>query len=319
MVDKSRSVTVFAPATVANVACGFDIFGFSLDGPGDQVTASLAAEPGVKIDRITGDDGRLSSEPHRNAAGVAAMAVLQQCDRTIGVSLRLHKGIALSSGMGGSAASSVAGALAVCRLLELDWSESQILLCALEGERAVAGTPHADNAAPCLHGGFVLVRGQGKNIRITPLPVPAGLTCVLIRPHIELETANARQILPDHVPLEDAVKQWGNTAALVAGLYSGDLSLLKESLFDAIAEPVRRAQIPGFLEVKEAALIAGALGCSVSGSGPAMFAICENMLVAEKVSDRMSRTLESATNCEFDLTVSSMTAKGARIITARVN
>lgn len=279
------------------------------------MTAKLSDQPGVRIDHITGDHGRLSSDPDENAAGVAAKAVLQQSGHTTGVSLQLHKGIALSSGMGGSAASSVAGALAVCKLLDLDWSESAILRCALEGERAAAGSPHADNAAPCLHGGFVLVRGAGDHIRITPLPVPDGLMCALIRPHIELDTARARQLLPDRVPLEDAVTQWGNTAAFVASLYSGDISLLKESLFDAIAEPVRGKQIPGFMEVKEAAIRGGALGCSVSGSGPAMFAICENVQVAEKVCDHMSRALEAATNADFDQTVSSMSAKGARVIT----
>ena len=314
MADGARSVTVFAPATVANVACGFDVFGFCLDGPGDRITATLAGGPGVHIDHITGDHGRLSVEPQENAAGVAAMAVLQQSGHTIGVSLCLDKGIALSSGMGGSAASSVAGALAVCKLLELDWTESKILGCALEGERVAAGSPHADNAAPCLHGGFVLVRGAGENIRITSLPVPGELTCALIRPHVELDTALARKILPDRVPLEDAVTQWGNTAALVASLYSEDLSLLKESLFDAIAEPVRGNQIPGFVEVKNAAIRGGALGCSISGSGPAIFAICENVQIAEMVCDQMSSAFEAATNTEYDRTISSMSAKGARVV-----
>jgi homoserine kinase len=308
------SVTVFAPATVANVACGFDVFGFALSEPGDTVTATRVERPGLTITHIHGDGGRLSRDVRENVAGVAAQAVLDAAAFAGGVELSVTKGIALASGMGGSAASSVAGALATVRLLDLNWDEQRILECALLGEAAAAGTPHADNVAPSLLGGWILVTRRDDTWLTTRLPVPDDLSCAVLRPHVEIETAASRAAMGPNVLLKDAVTQWGNTAALVAGLYQEDWTLIRSALKDTVAEPVRSRLVPGFVSMKEAALSSGALGCSLSGSGPAVFALCANPDIAQEVSAAMAAAMKNATDTNFDLFVSAVGAPGARVV-----
>ena len=304
-------IRAFAPATVANVACGFDVFGFALERPGDVVAARRRDEPGVVLSRITGDDGRLPADAEKNTAGVAAQHLLDRLAAGHGgVELQLTKGLPLASGLGSSAASAVAAAVAVDALLELGASREELLAAAIEGERAATGTAHADNAAAALHGGFVLAR---HGPRVTELPVPEWLWCALVRPHVEIETGAARAALGDRVGLAEASAQWGNTAALVAGLFRGDGELIASALHDAVAEPVRSPCVPAFAAVKQAALAAGALGCSLSGSGPSIFALCPSGEVAQRCVAAMADPLTGA-GIDYDVYVSAVGAPGARVI-----
>lgn len=280
------SVTAFAPATVGNVVCGFDVLGLALDEPGDRVTVVRRAEPGVVIGRITGDDGRIPRDADQNSAGVAAAALLERHDVDGGVGLDLEKGLPLSGGMGGSAASAVAAVVAVNALLELGAADSVLLECALEGEKAASGSAHADNVAPCLLGGIVLVRPGARRPAVS-LHVPSGLSVALLHPRVEVATRDARAVLPDAVPLGDAITQWGNTAALVAGLYREDLDLVADALVDRVAEPARSGQIPGFEEVRRAAMDVGALGFGISGAGPSMMALCASLEEARIVGEAL--------------------------------
>lgn len=299
----------FAPATVSNVACGFDVLGFAVEGPGDEVIARRRATPGLEIALLTGDDGRLPRDPTRNTAGVAVAALLATLPAPPGISLEIHKKMPLASGLGSSAASAVAAVVAVDRLLGLGLGREQLLAFALEGERMACGSAHADNAAPCLYGGFVLVRSLAP-LEIVPLPVPTGLTCALVRPHVEVETRRARQVLGDTVPLTALVRQCGDLAALVTGLFRGDLGLIARSLVDHVAEPKRADLVPGFREAKAAALAAGALGSSLSGSGPTIFALCADRPSAERVADAMQHAL-APSGLAVDRLVSAVGTQGA--------
>jgi homoserine kinase len=306
------SVTAFAPATVSNVGCGFDVLGFALGSPGDEVTARLVSD-GVTISGITGDGGRLPREAGRNTASVAVLALLTKIGERRGVSLEIRKGLPLSSGLGGSAASAAAAVVAVDALMGAQSSIDTLIACALEGERLGAGSAHADNIAPCLYGGFVLVRRPSPP-DVCRLPVPAGLTAVVVHPELEIETAKARALLGDTVPLADAVRQWANMGALVHGLHVGDLSLIARALEDTIAEPRRAPLIPGLALIKRAAIDAGALGSSISGSGPSLFALCANADVASRVGAAMTSAVRAAMGGDPQTYISSIDARGARVV-----
>ncbi len=310
--EESRKVRAFAPATVSNVACGFDVLGFAIDEPGDEVVASERPEPGVELLEITGDGGRLPLDAARNTAGVAAAALLEAAGSQRGVALRLHKGMPLSSGLGSSAASGVAAAYATSRVLGLEASRELLLRCAMAGEMVACGSAHADNAAPSVYGGFVLIRASDPP-DVVELPVPEGLACAVVRPHIEVDTRTSRGLLGDTVPLRAAVTQWGNLGALVAGLHQGDLELIARSLEDAIAEPRRAGQVPGFREVQRAALEAGALGCSLSGSGPSIFALCAGRTEAERGAAAMAAAF-AAEGLDSDRYVSAVGSQGVRAV-----
>ncbi len=307
------SFRAFAPASVSNVACGFDAFGFAIEGPGDEVEASFAETAGVTIVAIEGDGGALPREADRNTAGLAAQAVLERSGSSSGVALHINKRMPLASGLGSSAASAVAAAIAVDALLETELPREELLLSALEGEVLASGGEHGDNLAPSLYGGFVLVRALRPRPDIVALPVPAGLTAAVVRPSIAVETHSARALLGDRVPLASAVTQWANTAALVAALFRSDMELLSRSLHDAIAEPVRRDLVPGFQPAREAAIGNGALGCSLSGSGPALFAICRDEATGAAVRAAMVDAFES-TGRGVDSWVSPVGSRGAYIL-----
>jgi homoserine kinase len=306
------TVTAFAPATVSNVACGFDVLGFALEAPGDEVTAAPAAS-GVRIEEITGDGGRLPRDAGRNTAGVAAQALLAAFGERRGVSLRIRKGLPLSSGLGGSAASAAAAVVAVDALLGTRAPIETLITCALEGERLGAGSAHADNIAPSICGGLVLVR-QTSPPDVLRLPVPAGLTAVVVHPNLEIETSRARALLGDTVPLGDAVRQWANLGALVHGLHVGDFALISRALEDAIAEPRRAPLVPGLALIKRAALDAGALGCSLSGSGPSLFALCAPGETAPRVAAAMAASVRQQIGGEPEVYVSAIAPQGARIL-----
>jgi homoserine kinase len=309
-----QSVTAFAPATVSNVACGFDVLGFALDGPGDEVTARVT-DGGVMIADIVGDEGRLPREASRNTAGIAARALLTMLGDRRGVALTIRKGLPLASGLGGSAASAAAAVVAVDALLNAHTPRDLLIECALEGEKLGAGSAHPDNVAPAICGGFVLVR-HPHPIDIVQLPVPAGMTAVVVHPHLEIETARARAMLGDMVPLADAIRQWANLGALVHGLHRSDFALISRSLEDTIAEPRRASLIPGLAEIKRAATDAGALGCSLSGSGPSLFALCRDRAIADRVSVAMTAAVRARIGGDVQAYVSPIAPAGARIVSA---
>ena len=303
----------FAPASVSNVACGFDVMGHAVTGPGDLVIAEVSDRPGVEIIDLTGDDGRLPRDATSNTAGVAVSALMSaagiDAHGAPGVALRVHKQMPLASGLGSSAASAVAGAKAAAAVLGLDVDQHILLACALEGERVACGSAHPDNATPSVYGSLVLIRDTDP-LDVVELPVPEGLTCALVRPHVEVETRAARQALGEHLPLSHAVRQWANLGALVSGLHSGDFELIGRSLVDWVAEPKRAHLVPGFREIQRAAMAAGALGCSLSGSGPSIFAWCCTPQDAESVADAMV----AAAVTPADRLVSPVGAEGVRLV-----
>lgn len=306
-------IAAYAPGSVSNVACGFDVLGFALDEPGDIVIAAQKDGPGVTIAAIEGDGGRLPTEPARNTAGAAVQALLQRLETTRGVSLTIHKGLPLASGIGSSGASAVAAVVAVNELLGRPATLELLLACAMAGEQAGCGASHPDNVAPSLYGGFILARSANPP-DIVRLPVPQGLACAVLHPHVEVQTGAARALLGDQVNLRDAVRQWGNVGALVASLFNGDQALLSRSLEDVIAEPKRAALVPGFHAVKAAALAAGALGCSLSGSGPSVFALASSLEVARHAGEAMQRAFNTESRVGADLWVSLVGRQGARVI-----
>jgi homoserine kinase len=312
-VSRPDECRAFAPASIGNLACGFDVLGLALEGPGDEVIARRVPEPGLRITAIRGDQGRLSGEVGKNTAGAAVRALLADMEIRGGVELELHKGLPLAGGMGGSAASAVAAVVAVNELLGAGLSPDTLLEHALVGETEAAGAPSPDNAAPSLIGGLVLVPSW-KPLRAIELEVPRDLMAVHVHPHMEVETQGARQILGDQVHLPDAIAQWGNTAALVVGLFREDWELIAKSVVDRVAEPLRSGAVPGFQEVKDAALNAGALAASLSGSGPSLFALCRGRERAEVVGERMVWAFRTAAGLGADLIISPGRAPGARIL-----
>jgi homoserine kinase len=306
------SVTAFAPATVSNVACGFDVLGFALEAPGDEVTASLI-DGGVRIDAIVGDHGRLPREASRNTAGVAAQALLTRLGERRGVALTIRKGLPLSSGLGGSAASAVAAVVAVDALLGAGSTAETLMACAFEGERLGAGSAHGDNIAPAVYGGFVLVRVANPP-DVVRLPVPPGLTAVVVHPDLEIETAKARALLGTTVQLGDAIRQWANLGAFVDALHRADFALMARSLEDTIAEPKRAPLVPGLAAIKRAAADAGALGCSLSGSGPSLFALCRDAATADAVAAAMTAAVKHHIGGEPQTYVSPIAPRGARVL-----
>lgn len=305
-------VTAFAPATVSNLACGFDVLGFPLESAGDVVTARIVAS-GVRIDDIEGDGGRLPRDARRNTAGVAVQALLDRLGEPRGIALSIRKGLPLSSGLGGSAASAVAAVVAADAALGAGSTLEQLILCALDGERIGAGSAHADNVAPCLYGGLVLVRRPNPP-DIIRLPVPPGLTAVVVHPALEIETSRARALLGETVLLADAVRQWANLGAFVDGLHRGDFAQMARALEDAIAEPRRAPLVPGLSAIKRAAADAGALGCSLSGSGPSLFALCASRAVALAVERAMLAAVATQIGGASRSYVSPLSARGAHLI-----
>ncbi|MBK1439412.1 homoserine kinase [Parapedobacter sp. ISTM3] len=269
-------VHVFAPATVANMVCGFDVLGFALHEPGDEVVIRRAGEPGVRLVNITGDEGRLPREVSRNTVSASVISFLQyigRCD--IGIEIELHKHMPIGSGLGSSAASTVAGLYAVNKLLGSPLSRRELLPFAMEGEELACGHGHADNVAPALLGGITLIRGYNP-LDVVALPAPPALHASVVFPHVDVPTRDARQMIRTKVALQDAVTQWGNVAGLVAGLFRNDYELIGRSMQDVLIEPTRAILIPEFYEMRRLAIDAGALSFGISGSGPSVFAFAQN-------------------------------------------
>jgi homoserine kinase len=263
--------TAFAPASVGNVAIGFDILGFAVDALGDRVTVTRRAAPGVTISAVRGIAGELPKEPRNNTAGRALLAMQEALCLGFGFTLEIDKGIPLGSGLGGSAASAVAAVVAANALLPKACSPLELLKFAMAGEAVASGARHVDNIAPSLYGGLVLTVGI-DHPRVKQIPVPAGIRAVIVRPHMFLATSQARAILKRSVEMSDFVWQTANLAGFISGCYTDDLDMIRASLEDVVIEPQREALIPGFQDVRRGAMEAGALGCSISGAGPSMFA-----------------------------------------------
>ncbi|PWJ44976.1 homoserine kinase [Sediminitomix flava] len=279
------SIRVFAPATVANVACGYDVLGLALGQPGDEVIIKKSDKAGVRITEITGDDGRLPTDPLKNTVGISVIKYLEAIGaKEQGLEITLHKKMPFGSGLGSSAASTVAGVFAANELLGKPLTQENLLPFAMEGERVACGSAHADNVAPALYGGIVLIRSY-KPLDVIKLPVPSELYVTVVHPHIEVATKDARQILKSNISFQRAIEQWGNVGGLVAGLYQEDYDLISRSLKDVVVEPVRSILIPGFESVKQAALDNGALGGSISGSGPSIFSLCKGEEIAGQVAE----------------------------------
>lgn len=310
-----NEIHVYAPATVANVACGFDIFGFAVEQPGDEVILRTRPEPGVVIRRITGDGGKLPYDAALNTAGVSVLGLLEHLNSTQGFEIELHKQMPLGSGLGSSAASSVASVFAANELLGRPLPKKDLLPFAMEGERIACGSAHADNVAPALFGGFVLIRSYSP-LDVIPLPTPENLFCTIVHPQIEIRTEDARRILKKEIMFRDAIVQWGNVAGMVAGLIQNDFDLIHRSLQDVIIEPVRSILIPQFQEIKTAANRAGALGCSISGSGPSLFALSISAEIANAVGQAMQHEFD-AIDIKNEVYISRINQQGPRILFQR--
>jgi homoserine kinase len=313
-----RSAKAFAPATVSNVAVGFDILGFAVEAAGDEVTVTVTEAPSVRVVEVVDTTGTLphgaiTLDPTQNTATVGLLRLLEDLRPGFGFDVRVSKGITLGSGMGGSAASAVAALVAANSLLARPLPKESLLTYALAAERVACGASHPDNAAPSLFGGLTLVVSTDP-LRCVRLPVPRGLLAVLVHPHVRVDTRDSRAVLRPAVPLADHVRQSARLAGLVAACYTDDLGLLRDCLDDVVIEPQRAALIPGFARVKAAALGGGALGASISGSGPSVFALVDSEETAGRVRAAMVEAFKSSGVGEVDSWVSSVSEAGARVI-----
>lgn len=303
-----KSVKIYAPASVANLVCGFDVLGMSLENPADEMEMSLSSEPGIKI--IHEDEYNLPTEPDRNVAGAALLAMMEKLDSTIGFNVTVKKNIKPGSGLGSSAASAAGAVAGANALLGNRFSNDDLVRFAMSGEKLASGVKHADNIAPCLLGGVTLIRSI-MPLDIVKLTSP-DLYVTVVHPQIEVKTSDARQILRKQVLLKDAIRQWGNIAGLVAGFMQKDYSLIGRSLEDVIIEPVRSILIPGFNDVKTRCKEAGALGGGISGSGPSVFMLS----VEEKTANRVAEVMREVYSClaiDFKIYVTKIDEKGVRI------
>ena len=307
----ASAATAFAPASVGNVAVGFDVLGHSFAAVGDRVRVARVAGRGVHIGGIAGVVPDLPRDPARNTASVAVAPLVAALDADYAFELTIEKGIPLGSGLGGSAASAVAAVVAANALLPTPFGRLQLLQFAIKGEAAASGTAHVDNIAPSLYGGLVLTVGIDDPI-VKQIPVPPGVRCVVVHPHIELSTRRAREILKPAVSLSDVIWQQANLAGFLTGCFTADLPLIRASLQDVVIEPQRKMLIPGFEAVKKGALDADALGCSISGAGPSMFAWCEEPRAAA-VSGAMSEAFRAA-GLGCDAWIAPIGTPGARLV-----
>ena len=301
-----KSIRVFCPGTIANVSCGFDVLGLSLAGVGEYMTVTQTPTKGITISEITGQD--LPLETAKNVAGVAGLALLEALGSEAGFDIKIEKKIKAGSGIGSSAASSAGAVWAINHLLGNPYTTIELIPFAMEGERLASGVAHADNVAPALLGGFTLVRSTDP-LDVVSLPSPRELYATVIHPQIEIKTADSRRILKSSLSLKDAITQWGNVGGLVAGLYREDYELIGRSLQDVVIEPVRSILIPGFDEIKVAALNAGALGFGISGSGPSVFALSKGADKAHEVAQQL-KEVYTPMGIPFDIHISNINEKG---------
>jgi homoserine kinase len=307
------SIKVFAPATVANVVCGFDVLGFAVNEPGDEVIMRRTDKPGISINKITGDNGRLPLDPAKNTVSVSVQHYLQSIGRTdMGLDIELHKKMPIGSGLGSSSASTVAGLYAAKTLLGDETDAVKLLPFAMKGEEMACGHGHADNVAPALLGGFVLIRSY-EPLDIVRLPHPKELYCAIVFPDVDVPTREARQIIRDKIQMKDAVTQWGNIAGLVSGLFINDIDLIGRSMKDILVEPVRSMLIPDFYKMREMAMGMGAVSFGISGSGPSVFAFTRDEESARQIAQKLQQHLAGA-GIGSNKYVSDINDKGPKVI-----
>jgi homoserine kinase len=305
-----KKIRVKATATVSNLNCGFDVLGMAINEPCDFIDLEMTGSGRVEITGIKGCDS-LSRDPDKNVVGVVLNAIIRKSGTKAGFRAFIEKGIKPGSGIGSSAASSAAAAFGANELIGNIFSLQELVAFAMEGERLASGTAHADNVAPALLGGITLIRSY-EPLDIIRINIPPELFCVVIHPDMEIKTSMAREILDKHIPLRTAVKQWGNVGGLIAGFFSEDYDLIGRSLIDHVAEPKRSSLIPGFLELKKAAMHHGALGAGISGSGPSVFALCRGEKSAEAVLRSMSACMDSQA-IKYNAYLSPVNKEGATI------
>lgn len=308
----NKTIKVFAPASIGNVSCGFDVLGLAVQNPGDEVIITLNDSNKVTIHSIIGDGGKLPLDPAKNTASVSVIEFLKSLGSNQGAEIKLQKNLPLGSGMGSSAASAVASVMGINYLMGSPLKREELLPFVMEAERVACGSAHADNAAPSLLGGLILIR-QNHPLDIVSIPTPKELVCVLVHPHVEVTTRDARSVLKTTISLKDGITQWANTAALVAGMMKGDYELIGRSLIDVVAEPYRADLIPGFDRVKKIALQNEALGCGISGSGPTIFCLCKGRGNAQRAGTVIQQEFLSM-NLKSEVFISEVNREGARII-----
>ena len=310
MMDK---ISVFCPATVANVGCGYDVLGFCLDNFGDYMKITRTVEKSLSI--VHHDNFGLPNAVLENVAGISAQALLDEAKPDFGFIIEIDKRIKPGSGIGSSAASATGSVFAINELLGRPFNKTQLVKFAMKGEAYASKCEHADNLAPAVFGGFTLVKSLSP-LKILQLPSPSELFAVVIHPQIEIKTSDSRGVLPDNIPLNKAISQWANVGSLVSALFTNDYALLGESLQDYVVEPYRSGLIPYFEVIKSSANSSGALGCSISGSGPSIFALCKGEVVAEQVEDAMKKVLKK-TGINFHSFISKINPEGIKVLTEK--
>ncbi len=305
-----ESVKIFAPATVANVSCGYDAMGFALESLGDHMIFTKTESKAITISKIEG--AKLPFEVDKNVAGMVAKLMLQDSKADFGVTIQIFKNFKPGSGLGSSAASAAGTAYAVNKLLKNTYTNLELTKFAMQGEVVACGTAIADNVAAAIYGGFILVRNYDP-LDIVKINPPSELVATLIHPQIEIKTEDARKVIPSEIPIHKAIAQWSNVGGLISGLHTADFDLISRSLIDHIAEPVRKQFIPHFDAVKQAALKSGALGAGISGSGPSIFALSKGIQMAKKVAEAMD-TVYKKTGIAYHIYTSAISNEGVKII-----
>ena len=305
-----NEIKIFSPATVANVACGYDVLGFCLDAVGDEMLIRKVNKKGIRITKIEGFD--LPFKTELNVAGVSALAMYETLQPDCGFEIEIYKNIKPGSGIGSSAASAVGSVFGMNALLGSPYNKTELTQFAMKGEALASKCEHADNLAPALFGGFTLVKSLSP-LEILEIPSPDNLFATIIHPQIEVKTADSRAILPKEVKLQEAIVQWANFGSLIHSLHTNNYQLMKRSLHDAIIEPHRSKLIPFYKEVKQAALNAGALGTNISGSGPSIFSLCKGIETATLVSDAIKKVYLS-TGIKFDIHISKINIEGIKVL-----
>tara|TARA_B110000438_G_scaffold297458_1_gene343878 strand:- start:159 stop:1082 length:924 start_codon:yes stop_codon:yes gene_type:complete len=306
-----NKVRLRAPATIANLSCGFDIMGVCLNEPYDEITITKNSSKNVIINIEDSPFSNIPSNPKENTGGVPAELIIQDFNLDFGFDISIKKGIPLCGGLGSSAATAAGVVFGINKLLDSKMSLEQLIKYSLEGEKLSSKSPHADNIGPCLMGGLVLIRNTASFDLIN---IPIGeFYFAIIHPDVKIDTKTAREILPKHIELNTAVKQWGNIASLTYGFSSDNINLIKKSMEDYIIEPVRSKLIPGYFDIKKAALDSGAIGCSISGSGPSIFALFKKQINANEAISQMQKELEKL-SIKYHSYISPINIQGIEIL-----
>ena len=307
---ENKTIRVFAPASTANLGCGFDVMGMALDGVGDVLRMSVGDGDSLVINNESGMN--LPSDIEKNVITPAVRAFMAAAGKKAAVEITVEKKILPGSGIGSSAASSAAAVFGLNELFDRPFTVKELVDFAMQGEKLISGTAHADNSAPAVMGGIVFIRGY-EPLDIVSLPVPDSFCFSVVHPHIMVSTKEARDVLRKEIPMREAVTQWGNVGGLVAGIMTGDMPLIGRSMRDVVVEPYRKGFIPGYDDLKAACMATGALAVNISGSGPSVFALSDSLETAERVGKTMKAHFD-ALNIENDLYVSHVPTVGARVV-----